>query len=847
MIFIDRGRVKRPAWFETQNWLDSMSTIRRHVATEASVRAQVRTSTLVGKWRPEIVGALSDLFQNRCGMCESSIADEMQQSVSRFRPLEMTATSAAGGRYPYAYAALMWENLLVICPACQRARGDIFPTTSQPPESELENCYRVAKLPRPRRLYQACQSALNRSRMNDGALQIDPTSEKPHLFVHFDDKGYAIPAQLLTDGSYERARLTIETFALNREIILERRARSIHALQSRLLDRFSPRSLTSGHPTPQDIAKALDELEKHSFFKEYQSCNTFALVRWLRPFLANSLAQTLDMVSLPQPVTAYAKHTLFPIWDQLYGKNDASPINVSTSGHRKVEAPQRKERPSSTNRITQVELTNFRQFKSARFELRKDRPDNVFDTNGALLQELRAAGFDNDSMHPPEPERYVGWQMILGENGVGKSSVLQAIALALLADEEGRPLTEEETKNWCDLRSSLFSDTKMGSIKVQLEDRPQPITLTFTTNKVTLEGNLQHQSDSSSSSREILYLRGYGATRLLPRRGSQPTELNPAIQEIDNLFDPYHPLVDANRWLLSLNPESRHAAFISLHDLLDLPRKKSTSAEGNEMFQGLTFSKESTPQTLGWMSHGHFIPLEHLSAGYQSIIALGCDIMAGFGTEVGDMHHKTGIVLLDEIGTNLHPRWRLRIVQALRRTFPQIQFIATTHEPLCLRGLGEGEVTVLTLDENRQVLQRQLPTPEFYRVDQLLTGDFFGLPSAYDPDEEIAFHAYHSLLELERNLANNGQPMPAEKASLLTRLRDRLKDRLVLGGTPAERRLMDALDQTTLDLAAENNPPGHIEPLKGSPEAQAAATHLRNSLLGKAARQPSTPSTGTAP
>lgn len=51
-----------------------------------------------------------------------------------------------------------------------------------------------------------------------------------------------------------------------------------------------------------------------------------------------------------------------------------------------------------------------------------------------------------------------------------------------------------------------------------------------------------------------------------------------------------------------------------------------------------------------------------------------------------------GVVLIDEIDLYLHPRWQAGLVEALRKTFPSIQFIATTHSPVVLSGLAPHEV-----------------------------------------------------------------------------------------------------------------------------------------------------------
>ena len=57
----------------------------------------------------------------------------------------------------------------------------------------------------------------------------------------------------------------------------------------------------------------------------------------------------------------------------------------------------------------------------------------------------------------------------------------------------------------------------------------------------------------------------------------------------------------------------------------------------------------------------------------------------------------------DEIETHLHPAWKLEIVTRLRRVFLRLHFLATTHDPLCLRGLQSGEVVVLRRSGRRHI------------------------------------------------------------------------------------------------------------------------------------------------
>lgn len=97
-----------------------------------------------------------------------------------------------------------------------------------------------------------------------------------------------------------------------------------------------------------------------------------------------------------------------------------------------------------------------------------------------------------------------------------------------------------------------------------------------------------------------------------------------------------------------------------------------------------------------------------------------------------------GLVLIDEIDLYLHPTWQVVLIRALRRTFPRIQFVATTHSPLLLADLSPDEIVELGFDETTGNVVRQ----ETYADPRVLTGtellrQFFDIDAIYpspDPD-----------------------------------------------------------------------------------------------------------------
>lgn len=88
-----------------------------------------------------------------------------------------------------------------------------------------------------------------------------------------------------------------------------------------------------------------------------------------------------------------------------------------------------------------------------------------------------------------------------------------------------------------------------------------------------------------------------------------------------------------------------------------------------------------------------------LSDGYRAALLMFADIarrMAQLNPQLLDRALETpGVVLIDEVDLHLHPLWQSRIVQDLRRTFPNVQFIITTHSPTVLSTIQRENVRVL--------------------------------------------------------------------------------------------------------------------------------------------------------
>ncbi|MCH7408948.1 AAA family ATPase [Belliella sp. DSM 111904] len=344
--------------------------------------------------------------------------------------------------------------------------------------------------------------------------------------------------------------------------------------------------------------------------------------------------------------------------------------------------------------VEKIELKNFKCFSSLAIE------------------------FNHNSDSPIENEP---WLLFLGENGVGKSSLLKAFVIGLTGDEYIKSLELEG-------KDLLKHGARSGFIRIHLVGAIRPIEVTF--NKTEIKTTLYQP---------IVNIVAYNSIRLKPKEGKiQPEKGDFYGAKAKNLFDYTFSLIDADSWLVKLFKKDKDAfdrVAISLKDLMLLENDDTISIVKNQPVI---------------KRNGDVFLIDELSDGYRSIFYLAVDIMATLAGENVTFDLAEGMVLIDEIGTHLHPRWRMEVVTRLRKAFPKIRFVVTTHEPLCLRGLRAGETVVLTKNQENEVIAlTELPDPSELRVDQILTSDFFGLKSTIDPETERLFDEYYVILALE--------------------------------------------------------------------------------------------------
>jgi predicted ATP-dependent endonuclease of OLD family len=121
------------------------------------------------------------------------------------------------------------------------------------------------------------------------------------------------------------------------------------------------------------------------------------------------------------------------------------------------------------------------------------------------------------------------------------------------------------------------------------------------------------------------------------------------------------------------------------------------------------------------------IPLNKLSTGFVSIVKIFQEIIAGYGgwSNLNDLSRVDGVVFIDEIEAHLHISWQTKIINILKDFFQNTTFYITTHSPLVLAGLKDGEAYELYKEDNF-VKTKAITNVDNYALNDIVN-EFFGV------------------------------------------------------------------------------------------------------------------------
>ncbi|MEH2091978.1 AAA family ATPase [Nostoc sp.] len=153
---------------------------------------------------------------------------------------------------------------------------------------------------------------------------------------------------------------------------------------------------------------------------------------------------------------------------------------------------------------------------------------------------------------------------------------------------------------------------------------------------------------------------------------------------------------------------------------------------------------ERSPLRMTVRKQGKELIVNQLSDGEKCLLAMVGDLarrLAIANPGLTEPLEGEGVVLIDEIELHLHPKWQREIIPALTRTFPNCQFIVTTHSPQVISQVKPEGIYILEKTDEGVVAKR--PESSFGRDSNRILEDLMGVP---ERPQEIK----ESLLELFR-------------------------------------------------------------------------------------------------
>ena len=399
--------------------------------------------------------------------------------------------------------------------------------------------------------------------------------------------------------------------------------------------------------------------------------------------------------------------------------------------------------------VSKIELKNIRGFEDLKFNLA--RPDGS----------------------------YAGWTVFTGDNGSGKSSLLKAVAVALTGKDTARALqpsfhrwiregaAEQEGRIELTIAPQKGVDDFSGGGKTAYKNFPATIVLRNVGKETTTE-----VIDSQKTARRGLWSTeahgwfscGYGPFRRVFGASPEATRLmvGATTERFVTMFQEAASLFEVDQWLRNLSHkklEGKTTESAKLDLLLEILRD-------DLMPNQITVDRVDSDGL--WLKDRQGLQLawSDMSDGYRAALALLADILRhlisaygieGLAEKDADGRLKIvkgGVVMIDEIDAHLHPEWQREIGFWLKRHFPNIQFLVTTHSPIICQAADENGLFVLP-EPGGGGKPRAL-TPEEYktviasRPDTILLTAAFGLQNTRSPRAVQGRAEYSRLMAKQR-------------------------------------------------------------------------------------------------
>lgn len=330
------------------------------------------------------------------------------------------------------------------------------------------------------------------------------------------------------------------------------------------------------------------------------------------------------------------------------------------------------------------------------------------------------------------------WNVLLGENGCGKSTILRAIALALAGDDDRAVPAAERL-----LRSGATS----GAIELTIGGDTYRTEMVRDGRRVRVVPR-QITPVQSGTCLALTFPALRGSSRTSSRGPSSPRPAQPGVEDVlpiltgtvDRRLDSLKQWVINTAWAEEQDGRERgglHDTFFQLVDRATPGPRIAFSRIDRESWDVMMETVDGE------------VPLDFISQGMSSVLSWAGAVLQRLYEVNLDTRpeHGNALVLVDEIDAHLHPQWQRHIIPIIRKELPGLQVVATSHSPLIAGSLRAGELTRLyrSPGERDITCQRVDASYQGWSADEILTSLAFDLETTRDLETERSLRRYITL------------------------------------------------------------------------------------------------------
>lgn len=403
--------------------------------------------------------------------------------------------------------------------------------------------------------------------------------------------------------------------------------------------------------------------------------------------------------------------------------------------------------------------------------------------------------------------------VLVGNNGSGKSSILAAACVAMGAFFFPFAGLTQRSIDQSDARLELFENETVGQYPVtvfasgwvmkdgnggqidwsrSLNSADGKTTYGEASDLINLARECKERIQNGDSGLVLPLISHYGTGRLWAKSSFSSSSRRASFSRLDG----YKGALDARaddeqmlRWFYKMTAQDVQRAQ-SFRPMEESPLYAAVRSAVEECFRAITGSADVrvaydfgtddlVVEYIDQRGDVQRMPMSLLSDGYRSTLSMFADIayrMAILNPSLGGNVLETpGVVMIDEVDLHLHPRWQGRILGDLRRIFPNVQFIVTTHAPSVISSVEARNIRLLSGGDSARHLGGEIAGSDVARVlmtvmdaparpewAQRLLDRFYVLLDKGDFDE-----AKSLLREMERRIGEDDGALTEAKTALM--------------------------------------------------------------------------------